>query len=171
MKIAKIVSGGQTGADRGGLDAAIWCDIPYGGWIPKGRKAEDIVVPYKYEGLKETSSSDYLARTEANVVDSDATLVFCYGIPTRGSKKTVEFAMKHDRPCLSVDLTEEQSYVLDRICAFISALGDASGVVNVAGSRESKSPGIARAVSVVLTDVISRVNGRCFYPSLQEDRR
>jgi len=164
MKIAKIVSGGQTGADRGGLDAAIWCEIPYGGWIPKGRKAEDGIVPYKYEGLKESSSTDYLARTEANVVDSDATLVFCYGIPSRGSKKTLDFAKKHGRPCLAVDLREDQGCVLDRICAFILVLGDASCVVNVAGSRESKSPGIERAVSVVMTEVISRLNGRCFYP-------
>jgi len=110
MKIAKIVSGGQTGADRGGLDAAIWCEIPYGGWIPKGRRAEDGVIPYMYVGLKETSAFEYLARTEANMVDSDATIVFCYGIPTRGSKKTVDFAKKHGRPCLSVDLRE------DRIC-------------------------------------------------------
>jgi hypothetical protein len=29
--IAKIVSGGQTGADRGGLDAAIDLGIPHGG--------------------------------------------------------------------------------------------------------------------------------------------
>jgi hypothetical protein len=57
---------------------------------------------------------------------------------------------------------------LDRICNFISVLGETSAVVNVAGSRESKSPGIERTVSVVMTEVISRVNGRCFYPSLPE---
>jgi hypothetical protein len=164
MKIAKIVSGGQTGADRGGLDAAIWCEIPYGGWIPKGRRAEDGVIPYKYAGLKETSSSEYLARTEANVVDSDATIVFCYGIPKRGSKKTLDFAKKHGRPCLSVDLSEDRCCMLERICDFISAIADASVVLNVAGCRGSKSPSIERVVGEVMTEVISRVNGRCFYP-------
>jgi hypothetical protein len=168
MKIAKIVSGGQTGADRGGLDAAIWCEIPYGGWIPKGRKSEDGVIPFKYEDLKETKSSDYLARTEANVVDSDATIVFCYGIPTRGSKKTVDFAKKHGRPCLSVDLREDLGCVLGFICDFISAITDASVVLNVAGSRKSKSPSIERVVGEVMTEVISRVNGRCFYPPPRE---
>lgn len=164
MKIAKIVSGAQTGADRGGLEAALWCELPYGGWIPKGRKSGDGVIPYKYEGLKETKSADYLARTEANVVDSDATLVFCYGLPTGGSKKTVEFAKKHGRACLAVDLNKDTGKTLERIYVFISGLTDDSGVLNVAGSRESKSPGIERAVAMVMTDVISKVNGVCFYP-------
>lgn len=85
MKISKIVSGGQTGADRGGLDAAIELGIPHGGWCPKGRKSEDGVIPEKYL-LKEMSSADYLKRTEQNVVDSDATVIFTYGQPTGGSK-------------------------------------------------------------------------------------
>jgi hypothetical protein len=163
MKIAKIVSGAQTGADRGGLDAAIWCELSYGGWIPKGRKSEDGVIPYKYEGLKETASADYLARTEANVVDSDATLVFCYGQPGGGSKKTVDFAKKHMRPCLAVDLDKGMES-LDSVCVFVAGISCESGVLNVAGSRESKSPGIERAVAVMMTEVISRVNGSCFYP-------
>ena len=75
MPIIKIVSGGQTGADRGGLDASIHCELPHGGWCPKGRKAEDGRIPDKYQ-LVEMSTSDYLSRTEANVVDSDATVVF-----------------------------------------------------------------------------------------------
>ncbi|MDX2420805.1 MAG: putative molybdenum carrier protein [Nitrospirota bacterium] len=36
--ITKIISGGQTGADRGGLDDAIHCDWPHGGWCPKVAK-------------------------------------------------------------------------------------------------------------------------------------
>ncbi len=164
MKIEKIVSGGQTGADRGGWEAAIWCELPYGGWIPKGRKAEDASIPFKYEGLKETSSADYLARTEANVVDSDATLVFCYGPPTGGSKKTVDFAKKHGKPCLAIDLSSEKGKSLERACGFIAGCADDSGVLNVAGSRESKNPGLERAVAIMMVDVISRVNGRCFYP-------
>lgn len=164
MKISKIVSGVQTGADRGGLDAAIYCELPYGGWVPKGRKAEDGVIPYKYESMKETKSADYLVRTEANVVDSDATLVFCYGAPTGGSRKTVDFAKKHGKAYLAVDLDIDNGKTLDRICAFISGLTDDSGVFNVAGSRESKCPGIQRATEVMMVEVISRVNGRYFYP-------
>jgi hypothetical protein len=63
MPIAKIVSGGQTGADIGGLEAAIYCSLPYGGWIPKGRKQEQgRRIPDKYEGLTETGSEDYAVR-------------------------------------------------------------------------------------------------------------
>lgn len=102
-RMAKIVSGGQTGADRGGLDAAIYCNMPYGGWCPKGRKAEDGVIPDKYH-LQEHASADYLARTEANVVDSDATVIFTMGVLEGGSKKTAQFAKKHNKPCLHVDL-------------------------------------------------------------------
>ncbi len=48
--------------------------MPHGGWCPKGRKAEDDSIPAKYEPT-EVSSADYRKRTEANVVDSDATVV------------------------------------------------------------------------------------------------
>ena len=67
--IEKIVSGGKTGADRAGLDAAIELDIPYGGWIPKGRKIEDAGLPEKYH-LKKMPTGSYAARTEQNGVDS-----------------------------------------------------------------------------------------------------
>lgn len=61
MKITKIVSGGQTGADRGGWEAAIYCELPIGGWIPKSRKAEDGAIPAKYTGLKQVASAKLLA--------------------------------------------------------------------------------------------------------------
>ncbi len=75
MPIAKIISGGQTGAERGGLNAALYSGIPHGDWCPKGRKAADRRIPENYK-MTEMSKSDYLSRTEANVLDSDATVVF-----------------------------------------------------------------------------------------------
>ena len=71
----KIISGGQTGADRMALDWAIWHDIAHGGWCPKGRKAEDGPIEAKYI-LTETPSARYLQRTEWNVRDSDGTAIF-----------------------------------------------------------------------------------------------
>ena len=71
--IEKIVSGGQTGADRAGLETTIELDIPHGGWIPKGRKTEGGGFPEKYH-LKEMPTGGYAARTEQNVPDSDGTL-------------------------------------------------------------------------------------------------
>ena len=72
----KIISGGQTGADRAALDAAISLGVGYGGSVPPGRKAEDGIVPLEYTQLTELSSGSYSARTEKNIVDSDATLIF-----------------------------------------------------------------------------------------------
>ena len=47
--IKKIISGGQTGADRAALDVAIKLNIPHGGWVPKGRLAEDGPIDPKYQ--------------------------------------------------------------------------------------------------------------------------
>ena len=56
--LKKIISGGQTGADRAGLDVAIKKGIPHGGWIPKGRKTEDGTLPTKYN-LSEMTPTSY----------------------------------------------------------------------------------------------------------------
>jgi hypothetical protein len=71
----RIVSGGQTGADRAALDWAINAGLEHGGWCPKGRKAEDGVIRPQYV-LKESSSANYVQRTEWNVRDSDGTVIF-----------------------------------------------------------------------------------------------
>jgi hypothetical protein len=95
MKPITIVSGGQTGADRAALDWALAHNVPCGGWCPKGRKAEDGPIEPKYP-LKATPSGSYLQRTEWNVRDSDANVLFSIEPTlTGGSNKTVEFARKH----------------------------------------------------------------------------
>lgn len=72
--LKKIVSGGQTGVDRAALDFAIRHGYEPGGWCPRGRLAEDGVIPPVYP-LRETDSADYDERTERNVLDADATLI------------------------------------------------------------------------------------------------
>lgn len=101
--IPKIISGGQTGADRGGLDAAIHCEIPHGGWCTKGRIAADGVIPVEYQ-LNEIVSSEYLPRTKANVFDSDATVIFTYGPLSGGSLQTATYAHHLEKPYHDVDL-------------------------------------------------------------------
>ena len=170
MQISKIVSGAQTGADQGALEAALYCQLQYGGWIPKGRKAENGTVPAKYDQLTEMESANYLARTEANVVDSDATLVLTYGKATGGSKRTMEFAKKHGKPAFHIAIDEySRKDVVWAVRRWFE--GDMTElnppencVLNVAGSRESKAPGIQRAVMVRMIDVISEINGKLFYP-------
>jgi hypothetical protein len=54
-RLRKIVSGGQTGADRAALDWAISRGVPHGGWCAKGRKAEDGPIPARYDFLLNTT--------------------------------------------------------------------------------------------------------------------
>jgi len=135
---AKIITGGQTGVDRGALDAAIALGIPHGGWCPLGRLAEDGRIPPHYL-LTETDSPEYRLRTERNVVDSDGTLILCRGKPSGGTELTLRWAERHRKPWLVVDL--DRSPEANRIRQWIARHG--VRVLNVAGPRESQSPGIA----------------------------
>ena len=146
--IRKIVSGGQTGADRAALDFAIEWNISHGGWIPKGRKAEDGKLPQKYR-LKEMDTTDYARRTEQNVLDSDGTLIFSHGKLTGGSALTRNMAQKHGRPWLHVDLFKINSFsAAQSIHTWISE--QHIGVLNVAGPRQSQDKKIYRATFNIL---------------------
>jgi hypothetical protein len=101
--IKKIISGGQTGADQGGLNAAIKNSIPHGGDIPKGRMTEDGVLPDKYN-LKEVTTKSYQKRTEKNVMDADGTVIFTHGKLTGGSLLTQKKAIEHEKPVIHLDL-------------------------------------------------------------------
>ena len=90
--LKKIVSGGQTGADRAALDIGMECGLEIVGWIPKGRLAEDGPIPLHYEELVETESSDPSRRTSLNVRDSDATLIVSHGPLSGGSLLTLSEA-------------------------------------------------------------------------------
>jgi len=107
--IKKIISGGQTGADRAALDIALKFNIPHGGWIPKGRIAEDGPLPDKYQ-LQEMPTTSYPARTEQNVIDSDATLIFSRGKTTGGTEFTRKMVLKHKRQLVHIDLNLKTSY-------------------------------------------------------------
>ena len=143
----KIISGGQTGADRGGLDAAIKLKMPYGGWCPKGRKAEDGIIPVKYKKLQEASSTFYTVRTEKNVMDSDATLVFCYSIPdSYGTSATISYCKKHKKPWFDI-FTEIGMFIDDdEGYKYMASLIKSFDTLNIAGTRESLMPGIQKTV-------------------------
>src|SRR5210317_1233454 len=101
--ISKIISGGQTGADRAALDVAIKLDIPHGGWIPKGRITEDGTLPQKYK-LQEMPTQSYPARTEQNVINFDGTLIISRGKLSGGSDYTRKMALRHHKQLLHLDL-------------------------------------------------------------------
>ena len=134
----KIISGGQTGVDRGALDAALELGLEAGGTVPRGRRAEDGRVPDRYP-LRESSSPGYAERTERNVLDGDATLILCPGEPTGGTRLTWRLALRHERPVCVVDIEGEAP--AGRIRAFLGRISPKT--LNVAGPRESSQPGIA----------------------------
>jgi hypothetical protein len=150
MQIERIVSGGQTGVDRAALDAAIRHDISHGGWCPKGRRAEDGTIPARYL-LRETASSNYPERTERNVVDSDATLVLNQGPLDGGSLYTWELARQYRKPRFLIDLGSVVDPAVVRAWIGESAIR----VLNVAGPRESKRPGIYLLSAAVLDRLLA----------------
>ncbi len=137
LGVERIVSGGQTGVDRAGLDAAILMGLAHGGWCPRGRLAEDGRIPPEYR-LEETRSADYPARTEQNVIDSDATLILYRGRLFGGTDLTCRLAAKHARPLLVVNLQNEPG--VSQVHRWL-AKHDVR-VLNVAGPRESSANGI-----------------------------
>ena len=155
----KIITSGQTGADQGALDAALRLGHPCGGWCPKGRKSEAGRIPDRYP-MQEHPSASYPARTEANDRDADGTLVFISGQPTRGTALTLKLARKHAKPLFIVDL--EQAAVdaaAERIWEW--GVENRIKVLNVAGSRESKHPGIGGIVQAVIGRVIELAGKQC----------
>ena len=135
--IEKIISGGQTGVDRAALDAAIEIGIPCGGWCPKGRRAENSMIPKRYP-LQETGSEDYRDRTARNVRDADGTLILVRGALEGGTAFTRRLAIHEGKPCLVIDLSlkAEPQTVHDWLETH------AIHTLNIAGPRESVQPGI-----------------------------
>jgi hypothetical protein len=154
LMIKKLISGGQTGADRAALDWAIFREVAHGGWCPKGRRAEDGPIPVRYH-LRQTKTSNYLERTERNVLGSDGTIIFTMKRPLiGGSKRTAHFASRHGKPWLHLypgANYDPAGVLLD----FINA--NKISVLNVAGSRESKEPEVGGFVKRVLEEA--------FYPA------
>lgn len=152
LPIERIVSGGQTGADRAALDVAIALGIPHGGWCPKGRRAEDGPIPDRYN-LTETPSTDYLQRTERNVRDSDATVVFSIDpVLTRGSRRTAEFAVQLGNPWLHLHGGMTMEEASRRLRDFIQA--NSVRVLNCAGPRASNEPTVGDFVTAVLSGAL-----------------
>lgn len=147
--VTRIVSGGQTGVDRGALDAAIGLGIEHGGWCPRGRLAEDGVIPEQY-ALTETRSYAYRVRTERNVLDSDATLILYKRTISGGTQFTRYMAMRHGKPFLAVNL--EAHYRTEDVRRWIERYRVRT--LNVAGPRESTSPGIQELSRQLLMELL-----------------
>lgn len=147
--IQRVVSGGQTGVDRGALDAAIDLGIAHGGWCPRGRRAEDGPIPPHYQ-LRETETANYAERTERNVVDSDGTLILCRGALQGGTKLTRKLARRHEKPFLVQEVGDLSD--LETVRSWLQA--EQIATLNVAGPRESNQPGIQQETQTYLRQLL-----------------
>ena len=152
VRLERLVSGGQTGADRAALDTALGRGIACGGYCPKGRKAEDGPIAARYP-LTETAAPSYIARTRRNVAESDATLVLAFGRLDRGSRAAIEIARARGRPWLALDLRREGDP--GAVAAWLAAHGVRT--LNVAGPRESRAPGTYAAAARFLGRLLDRI--------------
>lgn len=153
--IDKVISGGQTGADRGGLIAAKQLGIPTGGWIPKGCLTEKGFEPNLKEefDLKETPEVTYPPRTYANARDSDGTIRFASDWDSKGEKCTLRGILKFGKPYIDIDYPND-SWETDVTAVLLWLELNEIQVLNVAGNRESTAPGIQDFVVKFLTEVL-----------------
>jgi hypothetical protein len=156
--LKKVISGGQTGVDRGGLDAALKLGIEIGGWCPLGRRAEDGKIPQKYRRLQEAPTSNYPQRTEWNVRDSDATLILCPSIPdSTGTALTVRLCRKLEKPWFDIinelHMFPNESDGYDHLASLLTNFE----VINVAGPRESGFPGAQETAKFRCMEIFRRL--------------
>jgi hypothetical protein len=144
--LRKIISGGQTGADRAGLDFAIETGLEQGGYVPRGRKAEDGRIDDRYN-LVELSTSSYPARTRRNIEESDGPVIFSLErLLSGGTKLTWRHANKLGKAVLHIyDIRKERIFNPDSLRLEIQTLtfflcANKIEILNVAGPRESKDP-------------------------------
>jgi hypothetical protein len=138
VNLVKLVSGGQTGVDRGALDAALSERFPCGGWCPAGRLAEDGAIPARYPVVP-LNRGGYFERTVQNVADSDGTLVIYFERLHGGTEETVIECIRRQKPYKLVDGSEIGSERAAQLAARFVA-DHHIAVLNVAGPRGSHSP-------------------------------
>lgn len=165
-----IISGGQTGADQAGLEAAIKLGIVTSGFAPKGYKTEAGACPWLGEkyGLIQLDSSDYTERTECNVKMAHATVIF--GRRSAGSNLTEELCRKLGKPCAWVLWIPQESvsfpptvlpnntFIIPRdkplvLRSWITR--NQYKILNIAGNRESKNPGVGEFTQRFLTRALA----------------
>lgn len=155
IQVTKLISGGQTGADRS-TEVADELGLERGGWAPAGWRSEDGHIPEKYRrGMKECFVYFYPTRTELNVKDSDGTLILSLGDLTHdtGSYLTAQLCRKHGRPY--------RHYKVDTLSPLLVQMardwlaGNAIKTLNVAGPRESREPGVHEAAKRALLAILS----------------
>ena len=153
--IEKIISGGQTGVDQGALDFALENGIPCGGWCPLGRLCETGRIPDRYP-VTEVSSDDYNYRTRQNILNSDGTLIIIRGdLKEPGTGLTKTLCEQYGKPVLILDIDKPvmKESLRKKFRTWISTSN--IRILNIAGNRESSSPGIQEETRELVELIIS----------------
>ena len=135
MKISKIISGGQTGVDRAALYAAISLGLEHGGFCPKGRVAEDGIIPLGYK-MDELDTEEYSARTMKNVQCSDGTIILHKGEITGGTAFTEAFCKINKKPLLIINILDEFKEIRVNFSRWLET--NTITILSIAGPRESE---------------------------------
>ena len=155
--LQKIISGGQTGADRAALDAALKHHFPCGGFCPKDRQAEDGPIDPKYP-LEEIEGG-YRQRTWQNVIHSDGTAIFFETEATGGTLLTIKYCQTHRKPHLLIDtLATSKEEAAHLILDFLKT--KSVELLNVAGPRASDHPYIYSFVYCTTSQLIQSSRGQ-----------
>ncbi len=151
-----VISGGQTGVDIAAVDAAIESGFSYGGTVPKNRRTEKGVIDReKYTNFKESTSGKYEVRTKQNIEDAHGTLILTKGLQIDGTLLTIKYAERINKPHLIINPYLDRQVIVKMILRFI--VNNGTIILNVAGPRESKIPGIYEQSKSVMLDVLARI--------------
>ena len=156
MKLIKVISGGQNGTDQAALRAAKELAIPTGGWMPNGWMTLDGPKP-EFETLYDMKEcyGGYKARTEANVIDSSATLIYADNFKSAGEICTFRAIQKFARPYFKVKMGEEN---MEEAVAWLAWVG--GEVLNVAGNSEQTVPGIGEQAYAFLAELFRKIESK-----------
>lgn len=140
--IVQVISGGQSGADQGGLMAAWERGIPTGGWAPRGYRTNSGQNPLlEVLGLKQMEDFGYTLRTCKNVETADVTLIFGYDLTSAGSRQTARYAQEINKPYFQFEhpigatMVSREVQLIENAVAFI--VTHRPIIVNVAGNRDT----------------------------------
>jgi hypothetical protein len=159
--IERVISGGQTGTDQGGLRAARACGIPTAGWAPRGWLTEAGPAPWLADwGLiecldGETESERCRARRRRCVVDCSATLVFG-DITSPGSRGLIRDCRELGKRWVHVEAGLSTPRMISRFL-----IETRVSVLMIAGNRESRDPGIGARVERFLCVVFKSLDAEC----------
>lgn len=134
-----VISGGQCGADRGGLEAAYQMGIITGGIAPRGwRTARGPAPELAKLGLLEDDSSGYDSRTRKNVEASDATLIVASNPASAGTALTINYCRRMNKPFKVVNVYNyTNDFLLGKAVEVSDWISDnRASVLNVAGNRD-----------------------------------